>query len=319
MPLTISLPSPEFRVPGSAFRVCRTQPPLISPRRHNTMPSSWVLAGLAPSTLTLSECRMTASDRKLLSGDEAVALAARDLGRRSWHRLPRHALDRNPRRVLASSAAAPSGRRTRRSPWRSRLGAAFAGARALVTMKHVGLNVAADPLFTAAYTGVDGRPGRRLRRRSRPGLQPERAGQPPLRGGRRRAHARALGFPGSLRLLAAAFELSERWHLPVLCRITTRVCHSKTDRPAAARPPPPAPARLRRATFPARVMIPAYARPAHRRLRTKLAEIAAWDEACRAQPAVVAGDTLARHHRLRHLLPARPRGRADAPASSSWA
>ena len=36
------------------------------------------------------------------------------------------------------------------------LGVAFAGARALATMKHVGLNVAADPLFTAAYTGVMG-------------------------------------------------------------------------------------------------------------------------------------------------------------------
>ena len=36
------------------------------------------------------------------------------------------------------------------------LGASFAGARALVTMKHVGLNVASDPFFTAAYTGVRG-------------------------------------------------------------------------------------------------------------------------------------------------------------------
>ena len=36
------------------------------------------------------------------------------------------------------------------------IGAAFAGGRALVTMKHVGLNVAADPLFTVAYTGVTG-------------------------------------------------------------------------------------------------------------------------------------------------------------------
>ena len=36
------------------------------------------------------------------------------------------------------------------------IGVAFAGGRALVTMKHVGLNVAADPLFTAAYTDVEG-------------------------------------------------------------------------------------------------------------------------------------------------------------------
>ena len=36
------------------------------------------------------------------------------------------------------------------------IGAAFGGARAMATMKHVGLNVASDPLFTAAYTGVSG-------------------------------------------------------------------------------------------------------------------------------------------------------------------
>ena len=68
------------------------------------------------------------------------------------------------------------------------IGVAYAGARALVTMKHVGVNVAADPLFSAAHTGVVGRAGGGLGRRSGHGLQPERAGQPPLRRGRRRAH-----------------------------------------------------------------------------------------------------------------------------------
>ncbi len=75
----------------------------------------------------------------------------------------------------------------------------------------------------------------------------------------------------------AAIEISERWDLPVLLRMTTRVCHSKTVvRPRAGFPAPPA------AHFEhdrkSRVMIPAYARPAHRRLRRKLAEIAAWNE-----------------------------------------
>ncbi len=97
-------------------------------------------------------------ERRLLSGDEAVALAALHAGVRWGRVIPAR---RPPKswKPSTNSAAAPSGRRTRRWRWRSGSGAAFAGARAIVTMKHVGLNVAADPLFTAAYTGVDRRPG----------------------------------------------------------------------------------------------------------------------------------------------------------------
>lgn len=50
----------------------------------------------------------------------------------------------------------PSGVQTKRWPIEVAVGASAAGARTLTTMKHVGVNVAADPLFTAAYTGVNG-------------------------------------------------------------------------------------------------------------------------------------------------------------------
>jgi indolepyruvate ferredoxin oxidoreductase alpha subunit len=77
-------------------------------------------------------------------------------------------------------------------------------------------------------------------------------------------------------LALAAFELSERWRLPVLLRMTTRVCHGKSivsrRAPVGAR----APAFAR--DIAGRVMIPAYARPAHRKLRAKLADVAAWTE-----------------------------------------
>jgi len=79
-----------------------------------------------------------------------------------------------------------------------------------------------------------------------------------------------------------AIEISERWHLPVIFRMTTRVCHSKStvvpreaDDSAAEVPTPHF-----EHDIAGRVMIPAYARPAHRRLRAKLAEIAAWGEEC---------------------------------------
>jgi indolepyruvate ferredoxin oxidoreductase alpha subunit len=83
----------------------------------------------------------------------------------------------------------------------------------------------------------------------------------------------------------AAVEMSERWKLPVLFRMTTRVCHSKSvvvagsaDGSAAGRGAASAHAPHFEHDIASRVMIPANARPAHRRLRAKLTEIAAWGE-----------------------------------------
>jgi indolepyruvate ferredoxin oxidoreductase alpha subunit len=74
------------------------------------------------------------------------------------------------------------------------------------------------------------------------------------------------------------FEISERWKIPVILRLTTRVCHSKTVvRPREAPVARPEPHFER--DVPARVMIPAYAKPAHHRLRRKMEEITAWNEA----------------------------------------
>jgi indolepyruvate ferredoxin oxidoreductase alpha subunit len=75
-----------------------------------------------------------------------------------------------------------------------------------------------------------------------------------------------------------AIDISERWQVPVLLRMTTRVCHSRSivRRGTVAIPKP------RTAKFAhdisSRVMIPAYARPAHLRLRKTLAEMAAWND-----------------------------------------
>lgn len=105
-------------------------------------------------------------------------------------------------------------------------GASLAGARALVTMKHVGLNVAADPLFTLAYTGVNG------------GLVIVTADDPSLRSSQNeqdsRNYARAAKVPmlepadsqEARDMTMLAFELSERFDTPVLLRPVTRICHS---------------------------------------------------------------------------------------------
>jgi indolepyruvate ferredoxin oxidoreductase, alpha subunit len=157
------------------------------------------------------------------------------------------------------------------------LGVAFAGSRALVTMKHVGLNVAADVLFTAAYTGVTG------------ALVVVSADDPGMASSQNEQDNRRFAVAAAVPMLEPAdsqeaydftllaIEISERWHIPVLLRLTTRVCHSATVFTPRVPQPTPAPAAFVR-DVPGRVMIPAYARPAHRRLRQKLAEIAAWNE-----------------------------------------
>jgi indolepyruvate ferredoxin oxidoreductase alpha subunit len=160
-------------------------------------------------------------------------------------------------------------------------------------MKHVGLNVAADPLFTAAYTGVSG--VLIVVSADDPGMSSSQNEQD------NRRYAVAAGLPAiepadsqeAYDFFFTAVEISERWHLPVLFRMTTRVCHSKSivvARAAGAHLPAPAPHFEH--DIAGRVMIPANARPAHRRLRAKLAEIAAWGEECslnRVEPAP-AGD-----------------------------
>lgn len=109
------------------------------------------------------------------------------------------------------------------------LAAAWCGLRALCTMKHVGLNVAADPLMTSAYTGVTG--GFVLLSADDPFAHSSQNEQDT----RRYAHFARLPCldPASVQeahdMIRDAFALSEEFGLPVIFRPTTRICHSKGD------------------------------------------------------------------------------------------
>lgn len=106
-------------------------------------------------------------------------------------------------------------------------GASLAGARAMASMKHVGMNVAADPLFTYAYTGVNG--GMVLVSADEPGQHSSQNEQD------NRNYAKFAKIPmlepsdsqESKEMVKTAFEISEKYDTPVLIRMTTRVCHSK--------------------------------------------------------------------------------------------
>ncbi|MCS5694979.1 indolepyruvate ferredoxin oxidoreductase subunit alpha [Desulfofundulus thermocisternus] len=108
-------------------------------------------------------------------------------------------------------------------------GAAYAGARAMVTMKQVGLNVAADPLMTLAYIGVKG--GLVLVVADDPGPHSSQNEQDT----RKFAHFAGLpvldpSTPQEAKdMTVAAFEISERLGLPVILRPTTRTCHVCQD------------------------------------------------------------------------------------------
>jgi indolepyruvate ferredoxin oxidoreductase, alpha subunit len=106
-------------------------------------------------------------------------------------------------------------------------GAAIGGARALTSMKHVGLNVAADPLFTLGYEGVNG--GLVIVTADDPGMHSSQNEQD------NRYYARAAKVAmlepsdsqEAMEFIKEAYEISEKFDTVVLFRITTRVAHSK--------------------------------------------------------------------------------------------
>lgn len=219
---------------------------------------------------------MASAERQLLSGDDAVALAALHAGVRlgtGYPGTPSTEILETFDRLGGQAQWSPN----EKVALEVALGAAFAGARALVTMKHVGLNVAADPLFTAAYTDVEG--GLVVVSADDPGMASSQNEQD------NRHYSRAAAVPTfepfdsqqAYDFTLLAFQISERWKIPVLLRLTTRVCHAKTvvipRAPVVGGSTPHFEHKI-----PARVMIPAYAKPAHHRLRAKLAEITAWNE-----------------------------------------
>ena len=107
-------------------------------------------------------------------------------------------------------------------------GASYAGARSMVCMKHVGVNVAADPMFTAAYTGVNG--GLVILAADDPGMHSSQNEQD-TRFYARSAHIPMLEPADSAEakeFTKLAFELSEKYDTPVFVRTTTRLAHSQS-------------------------------------------------------------------------------------------
>ncbi len=220
--------------------------------------------------------------KRLLSGNEAIALGAWEAGVRYAAAYPG-----TPSTEILPALAQYAGVR---AEWASNekvaldaaIGASFAGGRALAAMKHVGVNVASDSLITLSYTGVGA--GLVLVSADDPGSFSSQNEQD------NRHYARFGKFPcleptdsqEAKDFTRFAFELSEQFDTPVMLRSTTRISHSKSavevKMPAGPREPGPLPPFERKPRK--YVMIPAYARPRHPEVEARLQALVEYAESC---------------------------------------
>jgi len=157
------------------------------------------------------------------------------------------------------------------------IGASLAGGRALVTMKHVGLNVASDPLFTLAYTGVKG--GFVVISADDPGMHSSQNEQD------NRNYAPFAKVPllepsdsqEAKDFVKSAFYISEQFDVPVIVRTTTRISHSESLVELGEVDNVEEPSGFVRDVR-KYVMIPAYARQRHVVVEERLKKLQAFSE-----------------------------------------
>lgn len=211
-------------------------------------------------------------ERKLMLGNEAVARGAWEAGCRVAVAYPG-----TPSTEILEAMARDY--REVKSQWSPNekvalevvAGASVAGARAMAAMKHVGLNVAADPLFTFSYTGVNG--GFVIINADDPGAWSSQNEQD------NRHYARAAKVPmiepsspaEAREFTKYAFELSEQYDRPVIVRITTRIAHSQGVVELGERDE--APLKDFERNPKKYVMIPAHARPRHKFIEEQMVKL----------------------------------------------
>lgn len=170
--------------------------------------------------------------RILLMGDEAIAQAAIDAGISGVYAYPGTPSTEITEYIQKSEEAKEKGIRSswatnEKTAMEGALGMSYAGKRALVCMKHVGLNVAADAFINSAITGANG------------GIVVVAADDPAMHSSQNEQDSRFYGKFAQVPVLEPVdqqeayemvqygFDLSEKYKIPVLLRITTRLAHSR--------------------------------------------------------------------------------------------
>ena len=166
--------------------------------------------------------------KKLMTGDEAIARGAYEAGVRHASAYPGTPSTEILENLATYKEIYAEWAPNEKVAMESAIGAAVAGARSMVSMKHVGMNVAADPMFTWAYMGVNA--GNVIVTADEPGMFSSQNEQD----NRNYAKAAKLAMmePSDsqecIDMMKAAFDLSEEYDTPFVIRMTTRVCHSKS-------------------------------------------------------------------------------------------
>ena len=170
--------------------------------------------------------------KKLLLGDEAIAQGALDAGLSGVYAYPGTPSTEITEYIQQSPLAKERGVHSRwstneKTAMEAALGMSYMGKRALVCMKHVGLNVCADPFVNSAMTGTNG------------GIIVLVADDPSMHSSQDEQDSRFYGKfamiptlePSNQQeaydMMAEAYEMSEKLQLPVLMRVTTRMAHSR--------------------------------------------------------------------------------------------
>ncbi len=248
--------------------------------------------------------------RMMLSGNEAIALGAREAGvffgvgypgtpsteiLETYGRLPNVKAMWNPNEKVAFEVG---------------VGAALSGARVLVTMKHVGVNVAMDPLMTFAYTGTVG------------GFVLISADDPDLHSSQNEQDNRIIAKFAKIPMLEpsdsgeahdfmkAGIEISEKFATPLMLRVTTRIAHAKG---IVNLEPWPEPTHSLFVRNPERfVMVPQYARRRHHDIEIRLLKLAEYSNnsplnyamAGEGKVGIVTGGVS--YHHVREVMPNLP-------------
>lgn len=218
--------------------------------------------------------------KRLLSGNEAIALGAWEAGVRFASAYPGTPSTEVLQNLAGYSDVVAEWASNEKVALDAVTGASFAGARALAVMKHVGVNVAADSLMTLSYTGVGA--GLVLVSADDPGAFSSQNEQD------NRHYARFAKVPclepsdsqEAKDFTRLAFDLSEQFDSPVMLRTTTRIAHSKSvvdvQPPQQREQAPPLPPFQRQPEK--LVMIPANARRRHPVVETRLQQLAEYAE-----------------------------------------
>lgn len=215
---------------------------------------------------------------ELLSGNEAIARGAWEAGVRFAAAYPGTPSTETLESLGTYEGVYAEWATNEKVAVESAVGASIAGARVLSTMKHVGVNVAADPLFTAACTGVHG--GMVVLAADDPGMYSSQNEQDS------HYYAAAAKIPmldpadsqEAYQFTKDAFDLSEKFDVPFFIRSSVRISHTKTPVQVGERVEHPL---KNNEVEPSKwVMMPAYAKPRRTVQLARIAEMSEWAETC---------------------------------------